>query len=121
MDAKVSTVAREDGLSCAPMDWSLAARNPLFRKLIEYKTRRVRPAIAIYFITYISISIFAGFAPNLMSVKLIGAFSLGYALILLTYIVAWAVALWYVRAARVEFDPLKQEAIQSIKREGSIR
>lgn len=63
-------------------------------------------------------SCMAGFAPNVMAIKLVGSFSLGYAFILFTYVTAWAVALWYVRVADIEFDPLKTLAIKSIEMEG---
>ena len=121
MDARVSSLTREHTPPCAVIDWSGAAQNRRFRQLVDYKIRRVRPAIAIYFLSYISVSVLAGFAPGFMSTKLIGAFSLGYALILSNYFVAWAIALWYVRAARTEFDPLQQLAIKSMKYEGSIK
>jgi uncharacterized membrane protein (DUF485 family) len=121
MDARVASLTREHTPPCAVIDWSGAAKNRQFQHLTDYKRHRVRPAIAIYFLSYISVSVLAGFAPGLMSIKLMGAFSLGYALILSNYFMAWAVALWYVHAARTEFDPLQQQAIQSMKDEGSIR
>ena len=87
--------------------------------MVRFKANRVRPAVLIYFFTYIMLSVLAGFAPNVMAIKLVGSFTLGYAFILFTYLTAWAVALWYVNVAQVEFDPLKQLAIESIETEGS--
>jgi uncharacterized membrane protein (DUF485 family) len=104
-----------------PIDWSKAYRNSHFQHLLRYKSKRIRPAVLIYFFTYVALSCLAGFAPNLMAIKLIGAFSVGYAFILLTYVAAWAVAFWYVRVADAEFDPLKQLAIKSIEMGGPSR
>lgn len=116
MDAMVSKRNDQDRLSLEFFDWSLAARNNSFKKLIAHKRRRIWPAIAVYFTTYIGLSALAAFAPGIMSIKLLGAFSFGYAAILFTYLVAWSVALWYVRIARIECDPLKQSAVASIQK-----
>jgi len=122
MDARVSLQdpACVSG-STKAIDWSKAYRNPRFQHLLRFKSKRIRPAVLIYFLTYVALSCLAGFAPNLMAVKLIGSFSAGYAFILLTYATAWAVAFWYVRVADAEFDPLKQFAIKSIEMEGPSR
>jgi uncharacterized membrane protein (DUF485 family) len=122
MDARVSLQdpVRVSG-RIEPIDWSKAYRNSHFQHLLRFKAKRIRPAVLIYFLTYVTLSCLAGFAPNLMAIKLIGSFSAGYALILLTYATAWAVAFWYVRVADAEFDPLKQFAIKSIEMEGHSR
>ncbi|MBY0381594.1 MAG: DUF485 domain-containing protein [Xanthobacteraceae bacterium] len=96
-------------------NWSAAYRDQNFQRLLRLKANRVRPAVFLYFLTYIALSVFAGFAPQLMDTKIVGAFSVGYAFILLTYVVAWGVALWYVRVAEKEFDPLRDVAIKSIR------
>jgi uncharacterized membrane protein (DUF485 family) len=121
MDARVSSHTTGTSVEFSPSDWSKAYRNSHFKHLVNFKANRVRPAVIIYFATYVMLSILAGFAPGLMAIKLVGAFSVGYALIIATYIVAWAVALWYVRVADLEFDPLRQIAIESIEMEGLAR
>lgn len=122
MDAKVSSHAPiHKPVAFGSLDWSKAYHNPQFQELIRFKARRVRPAMLIYFLTYVMLSCMAGFAPNVMATKVIGSFTLGYAFIIFTYVTAWAVALWYVRVADVEFDPLKQRAIRSIEMEGAAK
>jgi uncharacterized membrane protein (DUF485 family) len=119
MDAKLSLhVPTSASAVFVPTDWSKAYHNSQFQELVRFKSSRIKPAVIIYFFTYVMLSCMAGFAPSVMSIKLIGSFSLGYALILFTYITAWAIALWYVRVADVEFDPLKNLAIKSIEMEG---
>lgn len=119
MDARVSSRAPIASANFTPDDWSKAFRNSHFENLVRFKTNRVRPAVFVYFLTYVMLSVLAGFAPNVMAIKLIGSFTLGYAFLLFTYLTAWAVALWYVKVADVEFDPLKRRAIESIEMEGS--
>ncbi len=122
MDARVSSAKPVPALThFAPNDWSKAYNNASFQHLVQFKRNRIRPAVLIYFLTYLMLSCLAGFAPNLMAIKLIGSFSLGYAFILFTYFTAWAVAFWYVRVADAEFDPLMKTAIESIEMEGSSR
>ncbi len=121
MDARVSLQSTNASVDFSPDDWSKAYKNSHFKHLVKFKADRVRPAVVIYFLTYVMLSVMAGFAPNLMAIKLVGAFTLGYAFILFTYLTAWAVALWYVKVADVEFDPLKRVAIKSIETEGSSR
>jgi len=116
MDARV-TAAIPINMTCYRQDsnWSAAYRDQNFQRLLHLKANRIRPAVFLYFLTYIALSTFAGFAPQLMNAKIVGAFSVGYAFILLTYVVAWGVALWYVRVAEKEFDPLRDVAIKSIR------
>ena len=122
MDARVSIRTPVNVSECLkPIDWSKAHRNTHFQHLLRFKSNRIRPAVLIYFLTYVTLSCLAGFAPGVMAIKLIGSFSVGYALILFTYFTAWAVAFWYVRVADVEFDPLKTLAIKSIEMEGSSK
>ncbi|EFI53290.1 MULTISPECIES: DUF485 domain-containing protein [Afipia] len=102
-------------------NWSAAYHDQNFQHLLRTKASRIRPAVLLYFLTYIVLSGLAGFAPQIMNAKLIGSFSIGYALILLTYFVAWGVALWYVRVAEVEFDPLKDAAVKSIHMREMLR
>lgn len=106
---------------CSQSDWSIAYHDEKFQRLLQRKTSRIRPAVLLYFLTYILLSSLAGFAPQVMGAKLFGSFSLGYALILLTYAVAWTVALWYVRVAAQEFDPLRDEAVKAIRARGQLR
>ena len=122
MDAQVTKQARTSAsVECTPADWSKAYHNSQFQNLVRFKKNRIRPAVLLYFLGYVLLSGLAGFAPGFMAIKLIGSFSLGYALILLTYFIAWGVALWYVHTADAEFDPLKLRAIRSIEMEGPLR
>lgn len=122
MDARVlSQKPAAEPVGMGPIDWSKAYRNPQFQDLLRFKSSRIRPAVILYFSTYVLLSCLAGFAPNLMGIKIAGAFTLGYALILLTYLIAFIVAFWYVRIADSEFDPLRVQAVESIEMEGSSR
>ena len=116
MDARVTPAMPLDvpphgGVS----NWSAAYHDQKFQRLLKFKASRIRPAVLLYFLTYIALSGLAGFAPQITDAKLIGSLSVGYCLILVTYGVAWSVALWYVHVAGREFDPLKESAIKSIK------
>lgn len=116
MDARVTAAMPIDiSVHLQDSNWSAAYHDQNFQRLLRLKASRIRPAIFLYFLTYIALSVFAGFVPQVMAVKIFGSFSVGYAFILLTYVVAWGVALWYVRVAEKEFDPLRDSAIKSIR------
>lgn len=116
MDARVPAATPHDvPVHGDGLNWSAAYHDPKFQRLLRFKASRIRPAVLLYFLTYLTLSSLAGFVPQIMDTKLIGALTVGYCLILLTYVVAWGVALWYVRVAEKEFDPLKEAAIKSIQ------
>jgi uncharacterized membrane protein (DUF485 family) len=50
------------------------------------------------------VTLLAGYAKDIMTIKLIGSMNIGFSLILLAYVICWAGALLYARAANGPFD-----------------
>ena len=73
--------------------------SPGFRDLMQAKKRIVGPLLVVSLGFFFCLTLLAGFARPLMSTKLVGALNIGFFLILLAYLVCWAAAVLYVRAA----------------------
>lgn len=87
-----------------------AADEAHISRLIAAKVRFVAPLIAIYLVGYIGLTVLAGFAKELMAVRVVGAVNVGFVLIALNYLMAWVLALIYVRRANNVFDRLVERA-----------
>ena len=74
--------------------------------LVAAKLRCVAPMIAVYLTVYLGLSILCGFAKPLLATKMLGPVNLGFALIVLNYLVAWVLAVIYARVASRAHDPL---------------
>jgi uncharacterized membrane protein (DUF485 family) len=55
--------------------------------------------------------IVAGFAKDLMTVKVVGSLNVGFTLIALNYVLSWILALIYERVANRVFDPSRLEPL----------
>lgn len=93
------------------VDWAEATNDPSFRSLISTKARFLVPALILSLGFYLLITVLAGLAPGFMAQRVIGPLSLGYLLVFATYIMAWGVALVYVRVANHSFDPKATNAV----------
>ena len=75
-------------------------------ELVAKKLRFVGLMTLIYMVSYVGLTILAGFARALLSAPAIGPVNLGFVLIGANYLIAWGLALIYVRVANRHFDPL---------------
>lgn len=96
------------------VDWAKAARHPSFRDLVSAKVRFLVPMIALYLGLYLSMTLLAGLAPDFMARRVIGPVNVGYLMIFATYLMAWIVALVYVRVANRSFDPKADRAVSDL-------
>ena len=99
----------------------VTAHDVTLRKLIAAKARFLAPMIVIYMVGYIGVTVLAGFAKGLMAQKVIGSLNVGFVLIALNYVLAWALALVYVRLANTVFDPLVEQVVAETKITGDAR
>lgn len=79
--------------------------------LIAAKRSVLVPMTAIYLVGYIGLTVLAGFAKGLMAQKVVGPVNVGFALIGANYLLAWILAIVYVRVANARFDPLAARAV----------
>lgn len=97
---------------------SLDAAHASVRALIAEKVKYLVPMTVIFMVGYIGLTVLAGFAKNLMSIKVIGSLNLGFVLIGLNYVLSWVLAIVYGRVAAAKFDPLAARAAAEIAARG---
>ena len=87
------------------------ARNSSMATLVRAKLRFLVPMTAVYLLGYVGLTILAGFAKQVLALKVAGSFNLGFLLIAGNYILSWSLALIYVCIANYIFDPAVQRII----------
>jgi uncharacterized membrane protein (DUF485 family) len=97
---------------------SLEAAHASVRELIAEKLRYLVPMTIIFMVGYIGLTILAGFARDLMGMRVVGSLNLGFALIALNYVLSWVLAIVYGRVAAGKFDPLSAKAASEITGRG---
>lgn len=83
--------------------------------LVARKLRFIGILTVIYMISFIGLTVLAGFARPFMAMKVLGAVNVGFVLIAANYVLAWAIALVYVRAANRTFDPLVIRVVAALR------
>jgi uncharacterized membrane protein (DUF485 family) len=100
---------------------ALAAAQASVRQLIAEKLRYLIPMTILFMVSYVGLTILAGFAKNLIGTKLVGPLNVGFVLIALNYLLSWALAIAYGRIAAAKFDPLAAKATTEISSSGAVR
>ncbi len=96
------------------VDWAAVAAAVDFRQLLAAKRRFIIPAVIFFVIYYFALPVLVGYAPGLMSRRVVGVINLAYLFALSQFIMAWAVAALYVRAAS-RFDAQSRQIIERAK------
>ncbi|HYW74867.1 MAG TPA: DUF485 domain-containing protein [Pyrinomonadaceae bacterium] len=94
-----------------PVDWSGVTRMPEFRAMLRAKLRFIIPATLIFITYYFALPVLVGYAPGLMSRKIIGTVNLAYVFAFSQFFMAWIIAALYLRAAS-RFDRMEHEVIE---------
>ncbi len=82
--------------------------------LIAAKVSFLAPMTVAYLAGYIGLTVLAGFAKGFMALKIIGVVNVGFVLIACNYVLAWVLAIIYVRVANATFDPMAKKAIAAM-------
>ena len=98
---------------------SLEAAHASIRQLIAEKLKYLVPMTIIFMVSYIGLTILAGFARDLLGTRVIGSVNLGFVLIAANYLLSWALAIAYGRIAAEKFDPLAARAAMQISGRGN--
>lgn len=93
-----------------PADWDRVVRMPEFGEMLRAKVRFVVPATLFFVVYYFTLPLLVGYAPELMSRRILGVINLAYVFALSQFLMAWAVAALYLRAA-AGFDKLEKRVI----------
>lgn len=91
----------------------------LVRRLIAEKLRYLVPMTVIFMLGYIGLTALAGFARDLVGIKVVGSVNLGFVLIAFNYLLSWTLAISYGRIAANRFDPLATRATMQISDQGN--
>ncbi|HEX8290841.1 MAG TPA: DUF485 domain-containing protein [Pyrinomonadaceae bacterium] len=79
-------------------DWDGVAARPEFKELLASKRRFIVPATIFFVVYYFALPVLVGYAPRLMETRVLGL-NVAYLFALSQFVMAWAVAALYVRAA----------------------
>lgn len=92
-------------------EWDRIAASQEFKDLMATKKIFIVPAFVFFVVYYFALPVLVGYAPNFMSIKVIGELNLAYLFALSQFFVAWLIAGLYVKAAN-DFDRLARDIIQ---------
>ena len=87
--------------------------------LIGAKIRFLLPMVATYMVGFIGLTVLAGFAKGFVAQKLVGSLNVGFFLICCNYVLAWILALVYVRVANNAFDSMVADVVGAGRRPGA--
>jgi uncharacterized membrane protein (DUF485 family) len=79
-------------------DWDRVAADEEFKSLLASKRRFIVPATVFFVVYYFALPLLVGYALRLMETRLLGV-NVAYLFALSQFVMAWAVAALYVRAA----------------------
>jgi uncharacterized membrane protein (DUF485 family) len=104
-----------------PVDWSRVTQMPEFRAMVRAKLRFIIPAVIFFVVYYFALPVLVGYAPGLMSKRVIGVVNIAYLFALSQFFMAWIIAALYLRAA-AKFDKMEHKVIEKAENElGSQR
>ena len=95
-------------------DWERVAATDEFKNLIAAKRKFIGPAVIFFIVYYFALPALVGYAPGLMSRRVLGVINLAYLFALSQFFMAWIIAALYVRAAG-RFDEMARKILHRLK------
>jgi uncharacterized membrane protein (DUF485 family) len=95
-------------------DWERVAAMEEFKSLIAAKRRFIAPAVIFFIVYYFALPALVGYAPGLMSRRVLGVINLAYLFALSQFFMAWTIAALYVRAAG-RFDQMARKIVHKMQ------
>jgi uncharacterized membrane protein (DUF485 family) len=92
-------------------EWDKIAASQPFQDLMATKKVFIVPAFIFFVVYYFALPVLVGYAPQFMSIKVIGVVNIAYLFALSQFFVAWIIAGLYVKAAN-DFDRLARDIVQ---------
>jgi uncharacterized membrane protein (DUF485 family) len=99
-----------------PVDWSRVTQMAEFRAMVRAKLRFIIPATLFFIVYYFALPVLVGYAPGLMSRRVIGVVNIAYLFALSQFFMAWIIAALYLRAA-ARFDKMEHKVIEKAETE----
>jgi uncharacterized membrane protein (DUF485 family) len=90
-----------------PVDWHRVTQMPEFKSMLRSKLRFIVPATLFFVVYYFALPVLVGYAPGLMSRKVLGVVNIAYLFALSQFFMAWIIAALYLRAA-LRFDKMER-------------
>lgn len=87
------------------LDWQAIETDPDYRELRAMRGRYIAPAAIVCFAAYFAFLVVAVNDPGLLGNAVHRGFTLGYLLMIVLFVIVWAVVLGYARMARRHWDP----------------
>lgn len=103
------------------VDWEAAVRDPAFQQLMRSRRRFVVPATIGAVGWLLLWLVLLAYAPDFMGSSLYSGLTVGYALGLSQYALAWIIAWRYLRKSRREWMPLRRRSLERLERDGGVR
>jgi uncharacterized membrane protein (DUF485 family) len=91
--------------------WDRIAASKEFQDLMAAKRVFIVPAFVFFVLYYFALPVLVGYAPDLMSRKVMGEVNLAYLFALSQFFVAWLIAWLYMKAAN-SFDRLSRDIVE---------
>ncbi len=91
-------------------DWNRIATSPRFRHLLAIKKMFILPAFLFFIVYYLLLPVLVGYAPRLMSTRVVGTVTVAYLFALSQFVVGWVIAWMYLKAAS-RFDKLVDDLL----------
>lgn len=97
--------------------WDKIAASQQFKDLMATKKVFIVPAFIFFVVYYFALPVLVGYAPNFMSIRVVGNVNIAYLFALSQFFVAWIIAGLYVKAAN-DFDRLSKDIIEKADGQG---
>ena len=108
------TTARTDVRPGPSYDWEAIEHSPEFQELVRKRRSFVVPATIFFLAWYIGFILLCGYAEDFMGESVYQGLTVGYVLALTQFVMTFGLAIWYLRKADREFDPLARKAVERI-------
>jgi uncharacterized membrane protein (DUF485 family) len=89
-------------------DWEAMQAAPEFQQLRRRLRGFVFPVTALFLVWYLLYVLLCSYAPEFMSIKLLGNLNVGLVFGLLQFVSTFAITAWYVHYADRRLDPLAE-------------
>jgi len=92
-------------------EWNRIAASAEFQHLLAIKKVFIVPAFVFFLAYYLLLPILLGYAPRLMSTRIVGTVTIAYLFALSQFVVGWTIAWLYLKASS-RFDKLIKDVIE---------
>jgi uncharacterized membrane protein (DUF485 family) len=94
-------------------EWDRIAASAQFQKLLSEKKAFVVPVFIFFLVYYLLLPVLVGYAPTLMSTRVLGTVTLAYLFAVSQFVVGWIIAALYLQAS-AKFDKLVKDLLMKV-------